>query len=211
MIRQLDDNIGKLMSAVDKLNLAERTLVIFLSDNGGATYTLTTDNGSLRGGKISDFEGGLRVPMFIKWPEVLTAGIQVHHPVIAMDIFSTIATAAKLPVPGDRPIDGVDLVEACLKESVAPHPFLYWQRGNSKAIRSQRWKAVWNADSGDTLLFDLIRDPFEENDLFRRLPDTARWLTGVHQVWSDELPAPSWPPIVRFREDFNGRNIYFDN
>jgi arylsulfatase A-like enzyme len=211
MIRQLDDNIGKLLATIDELELTKRTLVIFVSDNGGATYTQTTDNGSLRGGKISDFEGGLRVPLFIKWPEVLPSGAQVHHPVIAMDIFSTIASAAKLPVPGDRLIDGADLVNYSFQDSVAPHPFLFWQRGQSKAIRSQRWKALWNEDSGDTLLFDLSNDPGEEHDLFGRFPDTAIWLTEVHRVWSESLPAPSWPPIVRFSEDFNGRKVYFDN
>jgi arylsulfatase A-like enzyme len=211
MIKQLDDNIGILLAELNRMDLTSNTLVIFLSDNGGASYTLTTDNGPLRAGKISDFEGGLRVPFFMRMPENIRAGQQYDQPVIAMDVFSTVAAAAGCPLPDDRKIDGRDLISFITADSTPPHPNLYWQRGNSKAIRAGEWKVIWNEDSGDTLMYDLVADPYEKNDLFGHHKSLARQLTLVHGEWSGQLPPPLWPSIVRFREDVEGRSFYFEN
>ncbi|MEE4256753.1 MAG: sulfatase-like hydrolase/transferase [Bacteroidales bacterium] len=209
MIRQLDDAIGRLLDAVDELDLEDNTLVIFLSDNGGATYTHTTDNGPLRGGKITDFEGGIRVPFFLSWKGRITAGLTFPHPVMAMDLFATIASVAGCPMPAGRKIDGEDLLQYVENVNLVPHKNLYWQRGSSKAVRSGEWKVIWNEEFGDTLVYHIADDPFETSSL---TPSTiSRHLTEIHAEWSYNLPEPLWPAIVYYREWVDDRWVYFNN
>ena len=211
MIKQLDESIGRLLGELERLEILDNTLLIFLSDNGGATYTYTTENGSLRGGKITDFEGGTRVPFFISWPGKISAGSRFRHPVSAMDIYPTIAAAAGCPLPISRQIDGKDLQVYIHSDSIAPHNELFWQRGNTRAVRSGDWKVVWNAEFGDTLLFNIKDDPNETRDLFQLQKDLATDLIRIHDTWSATLNKPLWPSVVHFREKVNGKWIYFDN
>lgn len=211
MIKQLDDAIGKLMGEVRDLGLLENTLVIFLSDNGGAAYTLTTDNSPFRGGKITDFEGGLRVPFFMSWEGRIPPGKRYGPPVIAMDVFATIAAATGCPLPQNRVIDGVDLLSFIDADTLIPHPHLFWQRGNSKAIRSGDWKLIWNEEFGDTLMYDIHFDPEEKFELYTRDRRRARALIRIHDEWSAKLPPALWPPIVHYREMVDHRWFYFDN
>ena len=211
MIRQLDDAVGRLLDELKDQELLEKTLVIFLSDNGGAAYTLTTDNGPLRGGKITDFEGGLKVPFFMSWKGKIFPGEKYEQPVIAMDVFTTIASAAGCPLPGMRTIDGVDLLGFIDTDTLMPHPHLFWQRGSSKAVRSGDWKLVWNTEFGDTLMYDIHFDPEEKFDLYTRDRRRARALISIHDGWSEQLPAALWPPIVLYRELVDHRWFYFDN
>lgn len=209
MIKQLDDAIGRLITEVELLGLIDNTLIIFLSDNGGATYTHATDNGPLRGGKITDFEGGIRVPFFMSWKGKIDSGDTYDHPVIGMDVFSTIAAATGCPLPDDRQVDGRDLLEYANDEGSMPHKELYWQRGNSKAIRSEGFKMIWNEQFGDTLLYQISEDPFEANDI--HLKGRSGPLFELHRKWSDQMAEPLWPSIVYFREWVDGRWVYFDN
>lgn len=209
MIKQLDDAIGRLLDELEELDLENNTLVIFLSDNGGATYTHATDNGPLRGGKITDFEGGIRVPFFMSWKGKITADLTFPHPVMAMDLFTTISSAAGCPKPPGRNIDGKDLLKYIEDRNELPHDAIYWQRGSSKAVRSGDWKAIWNEEFGDTLVYHIADDPFEANNM---LPSVkARQLTEIHREWSNELPKPLWPAIVYYREWVDGRWVYFNN
>jgi arylsulfatase A-like enzyme len=191
--------------------MLDNTLVIFLSDNGGATYTYTTDNAPLRGGKISDLEGGNRVPFFMSWQKMIPAGSLFGSPVSATDILPTIAAATGCPLPADRQIDGKNLLAYLNNDSIVPHKELFWQRGNSRAIRSGDWKVIWNSEFGDTLLFNISEDPYEKNDLFLRNKDLAHDLIGIHDHWSESLKKPLWPSVVYFRENVDGNWIYFDN
>lgn len=211
MIRQLDDAIGRLLGELENQEMLDNTLVIFLSDNGGATYTYTTDNGALRGGKITDFEGGIRVPFFMSWQGKIDAGKRFSQPVSALDILPTIAAATGCPIPETRTIDGTDLLKYINNDSIVPHSELYWQRGNTKAIRSGSLKVIWNPEFGDTLLFDIQDDPNEIHDLFSTEKQIARDLIFHHNTWSATLNKPLWPSVVYFRENVDGRWIYFDN
>jgi arylsulfatase A-like enzyme len=229
MIKQLDDAIGRLMEEMESLGLLENTLVFFLSDNGGATYTHTTDNGPLRGGKITDFEGGIRVPFFMSWGGGINNNSNINNnnsnnnnnninnsnnyrfPVSSMDVFATIAEVTGCPLPMDRHIDGKDLLHYIRQDSVIPHENLFWQRGNSRAARSDGWKVVWNIKFGDTLLYHIGKDGFEAKDLFSREKFKARELIRLHETWSERNVAPLWPPVVHFREKVDGRWVYFDN
>ena len=209
MIKQLDDAIGRLIRKLETSGLIENTLVIFMSDNGGATYTYTTDNGPLRGGKITDFEGGTRIPFFMSWKDKITPGTVYNSPVISMDVFTTIAKITNCPLPAERLIDGKDLLRYIDNDSLTPHSNLYWQRGNSKAIRSGDLKVVWNTLFQDTLVFHIADDPFETSEL--PLEGKAESLIMLHHEWAEELHPPLWPSIVYFREWVNGRWVYFDN
>jgi arylsulfatase A-like enzyme len=211
MIKQLDDDVGKLLNALAEDGLDSNTLVIFLSDNGAAAYTFATDNKPLRGGKITNFEGGIRIPMFMRWPGRIDPGQVFDPPVITMDVFSTIAGAAGFSQPLPVNIDGVDLLSFIPRDSIPPHPTLCWQRGNSRAIRSGDWKVLWNPEFGDTLLFDLGHDPGETRNLFPENPELAKDLIRIHSEWSRSLPAPLWPPVVWFRENVDGKWFYFDD
>jgi arylsulfatase A-like enzyme len=211
MIKQLDDAIGRLLGELESQGILKNTLVIFLSDNGGSTYTFTTGNYPMRGGKITDFEGGIRVPFFMNWPGRIAAGSQFGSPVSAMDIFPTIAAAAGCPLPTTRQIDGKDLQAYIYNDSIIPHRELFWQRGDTRAVRSGNWKVIWNAGMGDTLLYNIGDDPNELRNLFQHKKDLATDLIKIHDRWSETLHQPLWPSIVHFREKVDGRWIYFDN
>ena len=111
MISALDRGIGRVMAALKAEGIDDNTLVIFSSDNGGADYVGLPDlNAPYRGWKMTFFEGGTHVPFFMRWPDRITAGSVYERPVSHIDIFSTAAAAANVPVPVDRAIDGVDLL-----------------------------------------------------------------------------------------------------
>jgi arylsulfatase A-like enzyme len=211
MILSLDENIGRLLGAVEKQGFEENTLVIFLSDNGGAEYTFATDNGNYKGGKITDLEGGVRVPMFMKWPGNLLPGSSYAKPVLAMDLFTTIMHATGTRLPTDRTYDGVDLMPFISGQNPgAPHEYLYWQRGISRAIRSARYKLFVNTLLADTLLFDLAVDPFEEQDLYAENKPLARELAAALNRWSATLPEPLWPAVIYYEFMDGERRYLFD-
>ncbi len=110
MIAALDDAVGRILATLDEAGVADRTLVIFTSDNGAATYTGIASNAPLRAGKLTNFEGGVNVPLVLRWPGRLPAKAAYREPVSTLDLFATIAKAAALELPADRPYDGVDLL-----------------------------------------------------------------------------------------------------
>ncbi len=110
MISALDDEIGRILSALNERGLSENTLVFFASDNGGATYTGATENAPLKGGKFTLFEGGLNVPMMMMWRGKIEEGRVVNEPVTLMDVFATSAAAAGIPLPEDRHYDCANLL-----------------------------------------------------------------------------------------------------
>jgi arylsulfatase A-like enzyme len=110
MISALDDAIAQILQKVKDEGLEENTLIVFASDNGGATYTHATTNAPLKGGKFSHFEGGINVPFALRWKGKIKAHTVYNQPVSTLDIFATIASAIGAKLPSDRTYDGVDLV-----------------------------------------------------------------------------------------------------
>jgi arylsulfatase A-like enzyme len=213
MIRSLDDAIGELVSYIGNQGLLENTFIFFISDNGGATYTHTTDNAPLRGGKITDFEGGINVPMFMYWKNHLPAGLIYPHPVISMDIFGTITSLLDINLPSDRTYDGIDLMEFIDDDSMEkyPHSYLFWNRGNTKAIRSPEYKMVFNAEFGDTLLFRMAENNLEKKNISKFQPEVVGNLLNRYSVWEKNLASPLWPPLIYYVYEEDGREYYFDN
>ncbi len=207
MIDNLDYNIGRVIESLDE-DLLEKTLIFFISDNGGAEYTFTTDNGKYKGGKITNLEGGVKVPFIISWKNNISSG-NYENMVSGLDIFHTISAVANINLPEDRSFDGVNLIPFLNGENPGqPHDFLYWQRGFSKAIRDNQWKLCINADAQDTVLFNLKNDPFETQDLFALHKDQGRKLALIHQQWSQTLPAPLWPSMINY-EFVDGEKVYY--
>jgi len=212
MIAALDDAVGQISNAVDNLGLAENTLIVFLSDNGGATYTHTTDNAPLRGGKITNFEGGINVPMMMRWKGVIEQGSRFIHPVISVDLYKTISVLASTEIPRDRKIDGVDLmpfIEQKVEEP--PHEDLYWQMGTNKAIRSDQWKLIIDEKFGRKMLFNLSTDKYEERNIADKYPQLVDQLLHKHKVWSMDMPAPLWPGMIFFVYKENGEEYWYMN
>lgn len=200
MILSLDENIGLLLKTIDELNLNKNTMVIFISDNGGAEYTFATDNGNLKGGKITDLEGGVKVPMFMKWPGKIDAQSTYKNPVSSMDVFSTIAAASQLPLRRDRVYDGVDLMPFLRGETKTyPHEYLYWQRGISRAIRTPQYKVLVNDKTRDTVMFDMKLDPTESHNIYNVNKAIAKQLTLTLKAWSESLPPALWPAVIYYK------------
>jgi arylsulfatase A-like enzyme len=210
MISNLDDNIGRVISALEASGLAENTILFFISDNGGAEYTLTTDNGKYKGGKITDLEGGIKVPFFIYWKNQFHAGVY-HKMVSSMDIFQTIIDVSGAELPTDRVYDGVTLIPFISGEKKSnPHDYLYWQRGFSKTIRDNEWKLSINEEARDTVLFNLKNDPYETTDIYKNNPIIATQLAIAHKEWSHQLPAPLWPSMIYYYFKDGDKQYYFD-
>ncbi len=172
MTEAMDAAIGRVLSTLDEQGLSERTLVIFTSDNGG--YQGVADNRPLREGKGYLYEGGTRVPLFVRWPGVTQAGSLSAVPVISMDLNPTILNAAGLQVAPGVPCDGEDL-EPLLRGTGGlerkalfwHYPNYAWHRSNrlGASMRSGRWKLIERFDDGSLELYDLAADLSESRDL----------------------------------------------
>jgi len=213
MIANLDDAIGELTAYLKELDIDDETIIFFISDNGGADYTHTTDNYPLKGGKITDFEGGLNVPLIMKWGKRLPPGLHYKDPVSSMDIFGTLTSVLDIDLPQDRIYDGVSLLPYVLNEKSEslPHDYLYWYRGNTRAIRSKEWKMVWNEEFNEKSLFYLGKDNLEQNNVFSTNPQIAENLDKSYNKWVRDMIKPLWPPLVYFVYEDSGVVYHFDN
>ncbi|MFT4681588.1 MAG: arylsulfatase A-like enzyme [Granulosicoccus sp.] len=195
MIWQLDDAVGSILTKLNELGLEENTLVIFMSDNGGATYTYATDNAPLKGGKFTNFEGGLNVPFMMNWKGKLDSGQVCNAPVMATDIFATVASMINVS-EFPKEIDGRDLFTTMITPNIDRN--LFWRSGYNKAIRSRNWKLVRDELSDLTVLYDLGTDKNERTDLSEQYPDTVQRLLELHKEWELGTVNPAWPRVMDF-------------
>lgn len=194
MLDRMDQGFGKVLDALDRWRLSEKTLVIFLSDNGGARNN-AAHNGGLRDYKHSVYEGGIRVPFLLRWPGKAPAGRTVSEPVLSLDIFPTAAAAAGAALPSDRVIDGKNLLRLFEPEFRPPlHEALFWDGDEGRqAVRAGRWKLVMQGRRKE--LFDLESDPGEKVNLIEQHPEPARRLEAQFQQWRRQMaPRLRRPP-----------------
>lgn len=190
MLAVLDEGVGELLAALDRLDLTDRTLVIFLSDNGGARGT-TANNGALRAYKHSLYEGGIRVPYLLRWPGRIPPGTVSDEPVISMDAFSTIVSAAGVDPAPDRLIDGRDIVSGLTGQHDGPvHDALFWNwiDRNSEhgwAVRKGKWKLV--ATKGGVELYDLQADLSETRNLAESESAVVGELRDRYESWQADI------------------------
>ena len=195
MIRALDRSVGQIIRTLKELNIYGRTLIFFTSDNGGANYIELEDiNKPFRGWKISFFEGGIRVPFILSWPDQIDAGLKFDQPVHHFDIFSTIASAANVEIPIDRKIDGVDLMPYIKGEKISyPHQTLFWRSGNHQAVLHENWKYLISKKENTKWLFDIDKDPLEINNLININPVKAVQIESLLVTFNSEQASPLYP------------------
>ncbi len=194
MLSDLDDGVGTVLAALRETGRERDTLVVFLSDNGGATRELTSSNAPLRGEKGQVYEGGIRVPFIVRWPARLPAGRVVDTPVISLDLTATAIAAAQASV-GETVHDGIDLVPLLTGGAAAmgaqPRTF-YWRAGPRGALRQGDWKIVRDGGRPQARtwqLYNLGQDVSEQNDLAAREPERLAGLVAQWDEWSAANPA----------------------
>ena len=196
MIEAMDSAIGRLLKALDSSGLAENTLVIFTSDNGG--FAGVADPRPLRQSKGHLYEGGIRVPMIARWPGVVPAGELCNVPVISMDYYPTFLAMAGLE-PSDKPIDGENLLPLLRNDGRLKRRRLFfhfpnyaWHMDNrlGGVVREGQWKLLRNYDDGSLELYNLSKDLSEKSNLVRKEKALAMRLDGELSKWLKETGAP---------------------
>ena len=186
----MDDAIGEVQAALQATGQDRRTLVFFFSDNGGPISVNGSSNHPLRGAKGQLYEGGVRVPFLVAWPEKIAGGRTDHRMVSSLDVFATALTVAGAPLPADPKPDGVNLVPYLTGEkSGAPHERLFWRNESHRAVREGKWKLVRIAGTPDEL-YDLEADVAEARNLAGAQPEVLRRLGAALDAWDKELIAP---------------------
>jgi arylsulfatase A-like enzyme len=200
----LDDNIGRLLDALERLGLAANTLVVFFSDNGGAPEG-GGNNRPLRGSKYTVFEGGIRVPFAMRWPKALPAGKTYPYRASTLDLLPTCLEAAGIPAGESARLDGESYLQAVRSGKPSPtgNRPLFWAFRDRWAVIDGDWKLMQNPrapanptsqvlTAGDSAsqnpaLFNLRTDAAEQRDLSKQHPDIAGRLKRLHDEWRGEM------------------------
>ena len=199
MIHALDRSVGRLMDKLEEEGIADNTIIVLSSDNGGAGYVGLSDvNAPYRGWKITLFEGGIRVPMFVKWPARIAPGTQIDTPVAHIDLLPTLAAAAGADLPSDRVIDGKNILLEATGEGVIqrPNDALFWQSGAYHVVRAGNWKLQIDGIQDKSWLFDLAADPTEQNNLVTERPDKVAELSALLADHHKDAVEPLYPHQV---------------
>lgn len=195
MVEHTDQSVGRLLKALDRLDLADNTMVILFSDNGGEARC--TSNAPLRGAKQEIYEGGIRVPMIVRWPGRVAPGTVCRVPVIGLDLYPTLLGAASAPPPESHLLDGESLLPLLLRqgslarEAIFWHIPSYWYRCvPCCAMRVGDYKLIEFFDDPHLELYDLKNDLSEQHDLAARLPETTGQLHNRMLAWRRATAAP---------------------
>lgn len=205
MVENVDHNIGRLLNALDDAGLADNTLVIVTSDNGGVSTAegSPTSNAPLRDGKGWLYEGGIREPLLVRWPGHVRPNSTCDTPVTSPDFYPTLLHAAGLPPLPQQHADGVDLTPVLEHTGPIARDALFWHYphyGNqggtpASAIRSGDWKLIEFFEDNHVELYNLQDDPGESHDLAKSQPDRAREMQGKLAAWRQsvnaKLPTPN--------------------
>jgi len=182
-VTYMDEAIGDILDTLDKNGLADNTIVIFFSDNGGSGSA--ADNGALRGGKGQMFEGGLRVPCIVSAPGMLPEGTVCDEFLTSMEVFPTLCAAASASTPDSVVMDGFDMMPVLAGKQRSGRREMFWQRRGDKAARVGNYKWVESAKGSG--LFDLSKDISEENDLSQQEPQALADLKSRFSAWKSEM------------------------
>ena len=212
MIDSVDESVGRIMDRLRELKIDDRTVVIFMSDNGPLKpYSRPSP---LRASKGSIYEGGLRVPMIVKWPGVAEAGSVCHEPVVSVDFFPTILEIAGAPA---RRVDGESLVPLLRREGKLRRDAIYWHYPHYSnhleapcgAIRQGDYKLIEFYEDGRLQLFNLAEDLGERHDLAAEMPEKTRQLHQKLVAWRTsvgaQMPTPN-PDYDPAKTEWNRRN-----
>lgn len=208
MVERMDHAVGRVIGALDELALADNTVVLFVSDNGG--HGVYTDNTPLRGSKGMLYEGGIRVPLLIAGRRVARAGASEPAPVIGTDLFPTILELVGVSPPEQQALDGRSLAPLLESASVPGDPWhtraihwhfpayleAYrsgknpWRTTPAAAVRVGRYKLIEFFEDGRCELYNLNDDPSETRDLSTTDPARVKEMQGLMRAWRSEISAP---------------------
>jgi uncharacterized sulfatase len=202
MIRAVDRSVGRVIDKLEAEGLADNTIVVLSSDNGAPNYIgIPSVNRPLRGWKATLFEGGIRVPLFVKWPRRIAPGTVIDAPVAHIDLFPSLASAAGAALPCDRVIDGVNFMPAAFGTGSVQRKddAIFWQSGQYRVVRAGDWKLQVDGYQNKLWLFNLAADPTERINLARREPHkvaelqallAAHHANAVPSLWPHSLISP---------------------
>jgi arylsulfatase A-like enzyme len=213
MVESIDDSVGRVLAKLEALKLAERTLVIFTSDNGGLstsgqpTPLPATSNAPLRAGKGYLYEGGIRVPLVVRWPGRVRAGTTCDAPTSTIDLPPTIAQACGVRFP--QAIDGVSILALLEGKTSLARDALFWhyphyspQGGKpGGAMRQGDFKLIEHYESGRRELYDLAGDAGEQRDLIESQVERAAQMAEKLAAWRRSVRAAMPSPNPRFDPD----------
>ena len=204
MVIAVDEGVGRVLKTLKAKGLREKTLLLFISDNGPALTRfkgmppswprgeLLGSTAGLRGNKGTFYEGGIRVPFILNWPAVLREPRVNHSPITTLDLYPTLcAVAGTKPRPHTQ-LDGLDLSPLILKQAHIPDRRLLWFSGDSGAVRDGNWKFYFSPKDGASL-FKLDQDPGETNDRSAEAPEIAAQLATYIEAWREQIPPPVTP------------------
>jgi len=203
MVSALDDGVGRVLDKLEQLKLTEKTMVFFLSDNGGPEEKNGSDNGPLRGGKGSTWEGGFRVPFAMQWPGTIPAGIQYDHPVSSLDIMATIVELSGAKTDPERPLDGVNLIPYLtgVKKGV-PHKAIYLRKFDNQkyTVRCGDYKLHTGWEGANPQLYNLVEDIGEQHNIADQYPEKVQQLEMLRRQWDAELVEPRFLGLIHTPE-----------
>lgn len=185
MIHHMDEGIGQLLAALENKGVAQNTVVIFTSDNGGERFS---DNWPFVGQKMDLLEGGIRVPLIARWPARIRAGGVSSTPTMTMDWCATLLDAAGVAPHPEYPLDGISLLPLFDDPAWDPQRRLYWRmlHRHQAALRDGVWKYL--VMDGNEYLFDLSQDERERANLAKREPERLAIMRAQWQEWVETMP-----------------------
>jgi len=221
MVHSLDDAVGSLLDAIDEKGIADSTIIIFTSDNGGNMYNTIKDDGGvtptsnapLRGGKGTIFDGGIRVPCIVVWPGVTTPGSQSDELIQSSDFYPTLLNGLGIPLPENHPIDSIDIKPALQGKKLKREGIFTWFPSQtnvpdwlppSVSVHSGKWKLIRVFFGGEELsqhhykLYDLSEDIGEKNNLASARPRLVKKLDRMIEEHLTETSAVTPKPNPNF-------------
>ena len=184
MVQQMDLQVGRVLQALGAAGIADNTIVIFTSDNGGERFS---DTWPFSGKKTELLEGGLRMPAIVRWPGIVTPGSRSQQVAISMDWLPTLLEAAGTRPDPAYPSDGISLIPALKNSSPAVSRKLFW-RFRSNAQRAMRdGDMKWLQIAGNTFLFNVVEDPMERANLKTRQPELFQRLAAQFADWNGTM------------------------
>jgi len=181
-VTYMDEAIGAMLALLEELDLAQNTIVIFFSDNGGSGGA---DNTPLRGAKSQMFEGGLRVPCLVRWPGRVPVGRTCDEFLTSLEIFPTLCRAAGVTPLQDVVLDGFDMTPVLAGERKSSRREMFWERRGDRAARVGHWK--WVESDRGTGLFDLAADIGEKRDLSQEKPEVLTHVKSRFAAWKKQM------------------------
>ncbi len=199
MLVALDRSVATIKAKLKADGLDNNTLILFTSDNGGAWYVGMDDlNKPYRGWKATFFEGGIRAPLFLRWPARIAPDSRIGSTGSHLDLYATIAHAAgekaMAAMPSDRPMDSLNLL-APADGTMAPRA-LFWRSGDYRAVRDGDWKLQISARPNRVWLHNLVDDPTEQHDLSATMPQKVAELRAKVDAQAAQMPKPLWPALI---------------